>query len=327
MKILVTGSEGSLMQVVIPLLLAQGHTVIGVDNLYRHGHQSSLANVKYQLIVQDLADRMAVQDLCQGFDVVFLAAAKLYGVGGFNHYCADILADDTAVTGNLLHSAVRHQVKHVVYISSSMVYESCVQDINHPLRENMVTGSTAPLTDYGLSKFVGERMCQAFHKQYGLDYVIWRPFNIVNPMERAMREQGFSHVIADFLTNIVINKSNPLPIIGSGNQVRCFTWINDVANIIANYSFDSRALNQAFNIANPESITMRGLAEKIHALSGGVEKLLFETTKHYQNDVQVRMPCIEKLNLTFGPQQFQPLDQTIEKCIKNLVYDTNNQQH
>jgi len=80
MKILVTGSEGSLMQAVIPLLLAQGHTVVGVDNLYRHGHKSKLANIEYKLIVQDLADRNAVQDLCQGFDVVFLSAAKLYGV-------------------------------------------------------------------------------------------------------------------------------------------------------------------------------------------------------------------------------------------------------
>ena len=88
MKILVTGSEGSLMQAVIPLLLAQGHTVVGVDNLYRHGYKSKLADIEYKLIVQDLADRNAVQDLCQGFDVVFLAAAKLYGVGGFNHYCA-----------------------------------------------------------------------------------------------------------------------------------------------------------------------------------------------------------------------------------------------
>jgi nucleoside-diphosphate-sugar epimerase len=324
MKILVTGSEGSLMQAVIPLLLAQGHTVVGVDNLYRHGYKSKLADIEYKLIVQDLADRNAVQDLCQGFDIVFLAAAKLYGVGGFNHYCADILADDTTVQGNLLHSAARHKVKHVVYISSSMVYESCVQDINHPLTEDMVTGSTAPLTDYGLSKFVGERMCHAFHKQYGLDYVIWRPFNIVNPNERAMKEQGFSHVIADYLTNIVLNKLNPLPIIGSGNQIRCFTWIDDVAKIIANYSFDPQAVNQAFNIANPEATSMRALAEKIYTFSGGTEKLLFETVKQYQNDVQVRLPSIEKLNSTFGIQQFQPVDQTIEKCINILTNDTSN---
>ncbi len=55
-----------------------------------------------------------------------------------------------------------------------------------------------------------------------------------------------------------------------------------------------------------------------------VEKLLFETVKNYQNDVQVRLPSIEKLNSTFGIQQFQPVDQTIKKCINILTNVTSN---
>jgi recombination protein RecT len=72
------------------------------------------------------------------------------------------------------------------------------------------------------------------------------------------------------------------------------------------------------------NIKMCELAEKIHTLSGGTERLLFETVKQYQNDVQVRLPSINKLNSTFGIQQFQSVDQTIEKCINILTNVTSN---
>lgn len=316
MKILITGSEGSLMQAVIPKLLKQGHTIVGVDNLYRHGKISTMANQDYKFINQDLADRQATADLCQGVDVVFLAAAKIYGVGGFNYYCGDIIADDTAIQGNILQSCAKHNVKHVVYISSSMVYESCVQDPLCPVTEDLVNDCVVPKTDYGLSKLLGERMCQAFYKQYGINYTIWRPFNIITPYEKSMSIQGFSHVFADFINNILVNKLNPLPIIGDGNQIRCFTWIDDVAEIISLYSFDSRAFNQAFNICNVEPITMKQLAEKIFQWRNCADQLQFHTVKEYSHDVLVRIPSVDKLSLIFGKYDYQTIDQSIQQCVQ-----------
>ena len=318
MKILVTGSEGSLMQAVIPRLIALGHEIVGVDNLYRHGQKSGLADKDYKLIVQDLADRPAVIDLCRGFDAVFLAAAKIYGVGGFNHYCGDIIADDSAIQGNILQGCAQNHVPHVVYISSSMVYETCVQDRDHPVTEDMVDHCVLPKTDYGLTKLLGERMCHAFHRQYGIDYTIWRPFNIITPSEKSMAEQGFSHVFADFVDNIVVKKLNPLPIIGDGEQVRCFTWIEDIADIIANYSFDARTRNQAFNICNVEPITMKELATKIHRLSGRQDTLEFQTIKDYANDVKVRIPSMAKLTAAIGARPFQTVDRSLEICLSHL---------
>lgn len=318
MKILITGSEGSLMQAVIPKLLDLGHDIVGVDNLYRHGKKSSRADIEYPLIIQDLSDRSAVEDLCQGFDVVFLAAAKIYGVGGFNHYCGDILADDTAIQGNILRSCAKHGIKHVVYISSSMVYETCIQDKNSPVREDLVDHCIVPKTDYGLSKLLGERMCQAFHKQYGINYTVWRPFNIITPYEKSMTEQGFSHVFADFVENIAVKKLNPLPIIGDGNQIRCFTWIDDIANVISKYSFDPRFLNQAFNICNVEPITMRDLALKIHQMLGRTDRLEFKTTKNFANDVTVRVPSVDKLMSIVGNYQFQTVDQSLKICLDQV---------
>lgn len=322
MKILITGSEGSLMQAVIPKLLQQGHTIVGVDSLYRHGKVSALANQHYKFIKQDLVDRQATVDLCQGFDVVFLAAAKIYGVGGFNHYCGDIIADDTAIQGNILQSCAKHNVKHVVYISSSMVYESCIQDPEYPVSEDLVNNCVLPRTEYGLSKLLGERMCQAFYKQYGINYTIWRPFNIITPYEKSMTTQGFSHVFADFIDNLLVKKLNPLPIIGSGNQIRCFTWIDDVAEIISRYSFDNRSLNQAFNICNVEPVTMKQLAEKIFHWRHSSDKLKFQTVKEYTHDVLVRIPSVDKLTKTFGDYCYQTIDQSIKHCVQGAVVDS-----
>ena len=97
-------------------------------------------------------------------------------MGGFNKYPADILSKDVVLHQNILWSMVKHNVKKIAYISSSMVYERCQ---NHPSKEEDAFESLIPSTDYGLSKVVGEKMCKAFARQYDMKYVIWRPFNII----------------------------------------------------------------------------------------------------------------------------------------------------
>lgn len=318
MRILITGSEGSLMQSLIPKLLQKGHEIIGADNLYRYGEASKMANKLYHFQKIDLTDREMTKNLFKNIDCVILAAAKIYGVGGFNHFCADILSDDIAIQGNVFQSCVENKVGKVIYISSSMVYETCIQDINTPVTETMIENCQAPKTEYGLSKFIGERMCKAFKKQYGINYTIWRPFNIITPSEEGMSEQGFSHVFADFLKNIIVKKKNPLPIIGDGNQIRCFTWIEDVAEIIANYSFDELSLSQAYNICNVEPITMKTLANKIHNFTNPKSELTFETKMNFKNDVLVRVPSVDKFVKSFGNFNYQNIDKSIEVCINQL---------
>ena len=193
-----------------------------------------------------------------------------------------------------------------------MVYEKCAQ---HTSKEEHAMESLIPMTDYGLSKLVGERLCMAFHKQYDIDYVIWRPFNIITPYEVAENEQGISHVFADFIKNIVVEKKNPLPIIGSGEQVRCFTWIEDVAKLIADFSFKSETDNQEYNIGNPEPITMKELALLIYK---GDEPLDFVTTKEYKDDVLLRIPDVSKAMKELGFKPTMKVKDSIEKCLLEI---------
>ena len=118
MKILATGSEGSLMQAVIPLLLAQGHRVVGVDSFFRYG--SVDRQRPYQFIVGDLADGSFVRTvMTEDIEVVLQAAARIFGVSGFHAYPADILGQDVALHRNLLSVAKdMKRLNRVVYISS-----------------------------------------------------------------------------------------------------------------------------------------------------------------------------------------------------------------
>lgn len=320
MKIVVTGSEGSLMQSVIPLLLEQGHEIVGIDNLYRWGVKSQSAGKDYQFYQQDLLNQDAVISLTQNADVVLHAAAKIYGVLGLLHYRADILSDDTSVCKNVLRACQVNKVGRLVYMSSSMVYDSCVQDINVPLTEEMTDTCPLPKTDYGLGKLVCERMIEAFHQQYGIDYTIWRPFNIVSPHEQSMKEIGFSHVLPDFVNHILIKKLNPIPIIGDGEQIRCFTWIDDVSNIIANHSFSENSKNQVFNVCNVEPTSMKEAARMIYSIMGNdPADLQFHTSTDYVHDVKIRIPSVDKLQKSLGPFKFVSATESIRKCITHLL--------
>ncbi|HZH97409.1 MAG TPA: NAD-dependent epimerase/dehydratase family protein, partial [Fimbriimonadaceae bacterium] len=155
MKILVTGSEGSLMQAVIPKLIEQGHEIVGVDNFFRYGRIERQRN--YELKEGDLADDSFVRSIMTpDLDAVIQGAARIFGVAGFHAYPADILGRDVVLHQNILWQAKDlKNIQRVVYISSSMVYERCT---SVPSYEREVDDMRIPFTDYGLSKLMGERL-------------------------------------------------------------------------------------------------------------------------------------------------------------------------
>ena len=310
------------MQAVIPYLLDMGHEVIGVDNYYRYGRLERRR--VYEFVEGDLCDRVVVARVMKGVDYVFQGAARIYGVRGFHEYAADILSYDVILHANILHEAVTQAVRKVVYTSSSMVYEGEGAD-RVPHREENVATAAPPSTDYGLSKLVCERMCEAFDQQYNLNYTLWRPFNIISPVEKGEKEPGLSHVFADLIRKIVIEQQNPVEIFGDGEQIRCFTWIEDVACAIAQFSFSPDSDRNAFNLGNPEPVTMRELAHRIYSKAKAMgaiisdRELEFIHKDIYSDDVRFRIPSIEKANKVFGFKPTFNLDQALDKCLQEAV--------
>lgn len=323
MRVLVTGSEGSLMQWVIPKLLKAGHEVTGVDNFFRYGRNERERD--YEFVEGDLTNEALVTDVMRGKDVVIQAAARIFGVKGFHKYPADILNRDLMLHQHILWQTKEQEIKKVVYISSSMVYERCETVPSH---EEEVDEQRVPYTDYGLSKLVGERLCRAHGQQYGTDYTIWRPFNIITPLEEAEEEQGIAHVFADFIQRLLIEKRNPLPILGDGEQIRCFTWIDDVASAIATHLDDPRTSGEAFNLGNPQPMTMKELAQKIFDLGKKRgfdipgEELEFDHRPIYGDDVRIRVPSVEKARSVLGWEPKVLVDQALEICLDSYQQGT-----
>jgi len=325
MKVLVAGSEGSLMQWVIPHLIKAGHEVTGVDNCSRYGliklvDEDIDQNRSYRFIRGDLTNMKTVDAVCKDIDVIVQAAAQVYGVKGFHKFPASILSRDIHLHQNLLWAAVRHNMSRMVYLSSSMVYERAEQV---PVAEEDIDRMRVPFTDYGLSKFVCERLCKAFKKQFDLDYTIWRPFNMITPFERGEKEAGMSHVFADFIRKLLVEMQNPLEIFGDGEQVRCFTWIDDVAKTIAEYSFKEVTVCEEFNLGNPENVTMKELAQMIfdklrqRGLVKG--KLGFRQVPIYHDDVRIRIPSVEKAQKLLNWQVSVSLDEALDRCIDEAL--------
>ena len=246
-------------------------------------------------------------------DGVVQAAALIYGVGGFHKYPADILSKDIVLHQNILWSMIKNNIKKIAYISSSMVYE---RSNNHPCKEEDAFEAKIPNTDYGLSKLTGERLCIAFAKQFNINYTIWRPFNIITPHEKGEDEQGISHVFADFIKQLIVEKKNPLPIFGDGEQIRCFSWIEDVANVIGKNSFNKITNNKTYNVGNPEPITMKELANLIYQ---GKDELKFITTKSFKDDVKIRIPDISKAQkeLNFNPTI--KVKEAVKICLEKAI--------
>lgn len=327
MRVLVTGSEGSLAQWTIKHLLENGHEVYGADNYERYDDEQYEVLTQaqdYEFRTVDLTEREAVFELFEWAepDAVIQAAAMIYGVKGFHEYCADVISNDVALHRNVLDAMLTAGCDRIGYISSSMVYEQ--QDPPH-LEEEVDTGAP-PKTAYGFSKLTGERYCEAYHKQYGIDYTIWRPFNIITPYEKAEDEPGMSHVFADFMKKLLEDKQNPMHILGSGEQVRCFTWIDEVAEAIATQSFAEETTNEAYNLANVEPVTMKELAKRIHhkGITRGLrddEPLTFDHEEIYDDDVEHREPSAAKAHHDFGWNPQIQLDEALERILDKMMED------
>ncbi len=317
MKILVTGSEGSLAQIVIPYLLKAGHEIVGADNFSRYGAIERERN--YEFIKGDFGDTSFVKSIFSEhrFGAVFHFAALVYGVIGFHKKPADIIADNNLTTINLLKFG-HENIQKFIYLSSSMVYERCK---SLPHKEEDTRSAIVMSTSYGLSKYIGERVVQSFHEQYGLTYVIWRPFNIITPFETP-EEEGFSHVFSDMIEKILVQKQNPVPLLGDGEQIRCFTNIYDVADAIARFSLSDEAKNQVFNIGNPEPITIKELAAKIvsigkkYGLLPEEYTLSFNYQPIYSDDVKKRIPDVSKIKRVFQWEPKVKVDESLAEYIK-----------
>lgn len=276
MKLLVTGGNGFIGHTLVKSLLGKGHDVIVVDTKPIKFRHKSLTFIK-KSVEDDLRPDMG------GCDAVCHLAALL-GVINSDKNPLRTLRVNIDGTINVFKCALDAGIKKVVYSSSSEVYGEA-QEI--PLRED---SPKAPVSVYGISKLAAEMYAQAYVKEHGININPVRFFNVYGP------GQGFEWVMPLFIQK-VLNNEQPI-VFGDGSQIRCFTFVEDSVSGMETV-MEKGKFGEAYNIANDQPITMKGLAELIIRISGKSLKPKImgfgKDTRAREREIMKRIPSIEKL--------------------------------
>jgi nucleoside-diphosphate-sugar epimerase len=327
-KVLVSGAAGFIGGYVVEELLRRGYAVAGVDDYSKYGRvqKSYDHHPNYQFTEGDARDVDLMRSLLEGCDHFIAGAAMIGGISYFHAYAYDLLATNERIIAASCDAAIRAhragRLRKVTYLSSSMVFESASE---WPSAEGQQREIPPPLSSYGFQKLAVEYFAHAAWDQYQLPYTIVRPFNCVGVGEsRALGDSeilsgnvrlAMSHVVPD-LVQKVLKGQDPLHILGTGQQVRHYTYGGDLAAGVVTAMEHPDARNDDFNLSTEQSTTVLELAEAIWRKINGAERPLRTISDDpFTHDVQWRIPSVEKAKRLLGFEAPTTLDQMLDNVI------------
>lgn len=327
MKILVTGSAGFINGYVVSELLEAGHEVVGIDNYSKYGpvEKSYDHHPRYRIVKEDCKNVGLMRELAEDCDQVLAAAAMIGGISYFHTHAYDLLAENERITAATFDAAIwafqHKKLKKINVLSSSMVFESTNE---FPSPEGAERRSPPPLSTYGFQKLACEYFAQGAREQHGLPYTIIRPFNCVGVGEqRALSDKeiksgnvtlAMSHVVPD-LVQKVAKGQDPLRILGSGKQVRHYTYGGDLARGIRACIEHPAAVNEDFNLSTPVGHTVLQVAEAIWNLLQPEKPFRCVSDEPFKYDVQLRVPAVDKAKRLLGFEASTPLEHILREVV------------
>jgi UDP-glucose 4-epimerase len=327
-RVLVSGSAGFIGGYVTTELLSRGYQVVGVDNFSKYGPLRSPhdGHPDFTFVEGDAADVTLMSDLLAGCDHFIAGAAMIGGISYFHSYAYDLLATNERIIAGSCDAAIRAQrqgrLRKVTYLSSSMVFESATR---WPSAEGQQREIPPPPSSYGFQKLAVEYFARAAWDQHGLPFTIVRPFNCVGIGEsRAVRDGvvtsgdiklAMSHVVPD-LVQKVLKGQDPLHILGSGQQLRHYTYGGDLARGIVTAMAHPHAAGEDFNLAAPRGHTVLEVAALVWRKIRGPEvPLRIAHDEPFPLDVQRRVPATEKARRVLGFAATTPLEDVLDEVI------------
>jgi len=297
-KVIVTGGAGFIGSHVARELVAMGRDVIVLDDLSGGSAENVPEGADFvqgSITDHGLIDRLFEQ---HRFEHVYHLAA--YAAEGLSHFIKRFNYTNNLIGSvNLMNAAVNAGSSSFVFTSSIAVYGKG----QLPMTEEM---TPEPEDSYGIAKYAVELDLRASHEMFGLDFVIFRPHNVYG--ENQNIGDKYRNVVGIFMNQIL--QGQPMTVFGDGEQSRAFTYIRDIAPIIAKAPDVPAARNQIFNVGADEAISVNALAD-ITAGAMGVTPNM--THLDARNEVMHAFSDHSRVRRVFGDHPQTSLKEGIER--------------
>ena len=211
-------------------------------------------------------------------DYVFLAAAKVGGIGGNAAEKADYLYDNTLIEMNVIHSAFQYGCKKLVFLGSSCIYPRMA---SQPMTEDCLLTSPLEKTNegYALAKIAGLKYCQYLNEQYHTNFITIMPTNLYGPNDNYNLASG--HVLPSMIRRFHEAKVNNLPSVvcwGDGSPLREFMYVDDLANLCV-FLMNHYTGNAPVNAGTGEELTIFELAHLVAKIVGYTGEIRWDPSK------------------------------------------------
>ena len=298
-KILVTGGAGFIGSHVTEALVSRQHQIVVLDDLSGGFQENIVSGAEF--VQGSINDNDLVMELFEKnkFEYVFHLAA--YAAEGLSHFIKRFNYNNNLIGSvNLINASVNHGVKCFVFTSSIAVYGTSPE---LPMTEKTVPH---PEDSYGIAKLAVEQELKVCKEMFDLDYVVFRPHNVFG--ERQNIGDKYRNVVGIFMNQILQDK--PMSIFGDGEQTRAFSYIADVAPIIAEAIDMPDAYNQVFNIGADQHYSVNQLANSV-ATAMGVDPNI--THLSARNEVVNAYSSHDKIRKVFGDRELVSLDEGLSR--------------
>jgi GDP-L-fucose synthase len=211
-------------------------------------------------------------------DLIFLAAAKVGGIGANDALPAQFLYDNLMIEANVIEGARRTGAAKLVFLGSSCIYP---KHADQPMREDaLLTGALEPTNQwYAIAKIAGIMLAQSYRREYGCDYISAQPTNLYGPFDNF--DLQASHVLPALMRKAHEAKlagAAHLPVWGSGTPLREFLHVDDLADALV-FLAKSYSAEEIVNIGSGEEISISSLAHMIADIAGFRGDLVFDASK------------------------------------------------
>jgi len=231
----------------------------------------------------NLTDQISVDNMFahEKPEYVIIAAAKVGGIHANNTYPAEFIYSNICIQNNLIHSSYAHDVKKLLFLGSSCIYPKYS---DQPIKESaLLTGELEPTNEpYAIAKIAGIKMCQAYNKQYGTNFISCMPTNLYGPNDNYDLES--SHVLPALIRKIheaKVKNDKKVTLWGTGRPLREFLYVNDLADacVFLMNNYDCYTNNEIINVGSGEETSVYDLALLIGHIIGYKGLIDFDSSK------------------------------------------------